>query len=393
MLHFNQKTKKKRRPAVALAAGAALMATAALLAIGCGGKTSAGGPGAGGGPPAMPVQVQVAQSVRIPDTTEYLSVLKSRQSAVINPQVEGQVTKIFVKSGDQVSEGTPLLQIDPLKQEATLNSQAATLTAQEANLRLAKVQLERAQKLYAAGVTSKQDFDNAQSNYDAIAAQVKALEQQVEQQKVELHYYKVSAPAEGIVGDIPVHVGDRVTVTTLLTTVNLPGALEAYIYVPADRAKDLRLGLPVRLLGEHGETVSDTRITFVSPQVETDTQTVLAKAAIENAKDRLRIAQQVRAQVTWGSHEGPVVPVLAVLRINGQAFVFVAVKEGNGTVARQKLLKLGDTTGDNYAVLDGLKAGDHVILSGTQFLQDGAPVMEQIAANTPQQGDGKSAAR
>jgi RND family efflux transporter MFP subunit len=371
-------------------AGLMVLATAPLLAMGCGQKTSAGGPGAGG-PPAMPVQVQVAQSVRIPETTEYLSVLKSRQSAVINPQVEGQITKIFVKSGDQVNAGTPLLQIDPLKQEATLNSQAATLTAQEANLRLAKISLERAQKLYAAGVTSKQDFDNAQSNYDAIAAQVKALEQQVEQQKVELRYYKVSAAADGIVGDIPVHVGDRVTVTTLLTTINLPGALEAYIYVPADRAKDLRLGLPVRLLGETGEPVSDTRITFVSPQVETDTQTVLAKAAVENPRDKLRISQQVRAQVTWGSHDGPVVPVLAVLRINGQAFVFVAVNEGKGTVARQKLLKLGDTTGDNYSVVDGLKAGDHVILSGTQFLQDGAPVLEQIQTNA-KPGDGQSPA-
>jgi RND family efflux transporter MFP subunit len=367
-----------------------LVAGVSLLTMSCGQKTSAGGPG-GGGPPAMPVRVQVAQSVRIPDTTEYLAVLKSRQSAVINPQVEGQITKIFVKSGDQVNAGTPLLQIDPLKQEATLNSQSATLAAQEANLRLAKISLERAQKLFAAQVISKQDFDTAQSNYDAVAAQVKALADQVEQQKVELHYYKVSAPADGIVGDIPVHVGDRVTVTTLLTTVDLPGALEAYIYVPADRAKDLRLGLPVRLLGETGETVSDTHITFVSPQVETDTQTVLAKAAVENSRDKLRISQQVRAQVTWGSHDGPVVPVLAVLRINGQAFVFVAVNEGKGTVARQKLLKLGDTTGDNYTVLDGLKAGDHVILSGTQFLQDGAPVLEQIQTNA-KPGDGKSGA-
>ena len=65
-----------------------------FMAGGCGGKTSAGGP-AGGGPMAMPVQVEVAQSIRIPETTEYLSVLKSRQSAMINPQVEGQVTKIF----------------------------------------------------------------------------------------------------------------------------------------------------------------------------------------------------------------------------------------------------------------------------------------------------------
>ena len=339
----------------------------------------------------MPVQVEIARSIRIAQTTEYLSVLKSRQSAMINPQVEGQVTNIYVKSGDHVSAGTPLLQIDPLKQEATLSSQQATLAAQEANVRLAKISLERAQRLYEAQVVSKQDFDNAQSAYDAAAAQVKALSDQVDQQKVELHYYKVSAPAEGIVGDIPVHVGDRVTVSTLLTTVDLPGALEAYIYVPADHAKDLKLGLPVRLLDENGGSVSDTHLTFVSPQVETDTQTVLAKAAVENARAKLRIAQQVRAQITWGWHEGPVVPVLAVLRINGQAFIFVAVHEGSGTVARQKLLKLGDTAGNDYEVLDGVKAGDHVIVSGTQFLQDGAPVMEQIQKETGQ-GDDKGAA-
>ena len=366
-----------------------LLACTGLWAAGCGEKTSAGGPG--GGAPAMPVQVQIAQSVRIPVTTEYLSVLKSRQSAAINPQVEGQITAIFVKSGDSVSKGTPLLQIDPLKQEATLSSQEAARAAQEATLHLAKVNLDRAEKLYAAGVNSKQDLDNAQSAYDAAAAQLKALSDQVEQQKVELRYYKVSAPADGIVGDIPVHVGDRVAVTTMLTTIDLPGALEAYIYIPADHAKDLRVGLPVRLLDEAGNSVSDTRITFVSPQVETDTQTVLAKAAVENPRDKLRIAQQVRAQVTWSLHDGPVVPVLAVQRINGQAFVFVSVTEGKSTVARQKLLKLGDTVGDSYAVLDGLKAGDHLIVSGTQFLQDGAPVAEQILKDA-KQGDGKSAA-
>ena len=362
----------------------------ALGAAGCGQKTSAGGPG--GGMQAMPVQVRVARAERIPDTTEYLSVLKSRQSAVINPQVEGQITAIFVKSGDSVSKGAPLLQIDPLKQEATLSSQEAARAAQEATVRLAKINLDRAQKLVAAGVISKQDLDNAQSNYEAATAQLKALSDQVEQQKVELHYYKVSAPADGIVGDIPVHVGDRVAFTTLLTTVDLPGALEAYIYVPADRAKDLKLGLPVRLLDENGKPVSDTHITFVSAQVETDTQTVLAKAAVENAKDKLRIAQQVRAQVTWGWHEGVVIPVLSVQRINGQSFVFVAVNEGKGTVARQRLLKLGDTIGNDYAVLDGLKAGDHLIISGTQFLVDGAPVAEQIQTNTQPASGTRSAA-
>src|SRR5437016_2967738 len=267
---------------------------AGLFVSGCQKGAADSAPGASA--PAVPVQVQIAPAVKIPETTEYLSILKSRHSASINPQVEGQITRIFVKSGDRVEAGTLLLQIDPLKQEATVNSQEASRAAQEANLRYAKISLERAQKLFDAGVISKQELDNAQTGYDAALAQVKAIDEQVRQQRVELHYYSVAAPRDGIVGDIPVRVGDRVTVSTLLTTVDEPGALEAYIYVPAERAKNLKLGLPVRIL-DNNRTSIDTRISFVSPQVDTDTQTVLAKATFENGKARLRIAQQVSAQI------------------------------------------------------------------------------------------------
>ena len=143
----------------------------AALAAGCG-KTSAGDPAAGGAMQAMPVQVLIAKSQKIPDATEYLSILKSRHSATINPQVEGQITRIFVKSGDRVAAGTPLLQIDPLKQQATVSSQDATRLAQEANLRYAKVQLDREKKLFEAGVVAKQELDNAQTNYDAALSAV-----------------------------------------------------------------------------------------------------------------------------------------------------------------------------------------------------------------------------
>src|SRR5262249_51368143 len=150
----------------------------------------------------------------------------------------------------------------------------------------------------------KADLDNAQSAYDAAAAQLKSLEEQVNQQQVELRYYQVRAPMEGIVGDIPVRVGDRVAVNTLLTTVDESAGLEAYIYVPADRARNLHLGAPVHLLDDSGRSIAETRISFISPQVDTETQTVLAKAALENARANLRVAQQVRAQVVWGTHDG-----------------------------------------------------------------------------------------
>ena len=361
-----------------------LVYLAAMVVAGCGGKSaSVSASGEGGAGAAMPVQVQLVEAKRIAETTEYLALLKSRHSATINPQVEGYITRIFVKSGDHVAAGAALLQIDPLKQEATVNSQDATRLAQASNVNLSQVNLERAKKLAEAGVIAKSDLDNAQTNYDTAVAQLKSLEHQVEQQKVELRYYRVSAPMAGVVGDIPVRMGDRVIVSTLLTTVDEPGALEAYLYIPAARAKDLRLGLPVKLLDEAGNVRTESQVTFISPQVDPDTQTVLAKAAVPNPKANLRIAQQVRAQVVWGTAAGPVVPVLAVTRINGQFFVFVAEKEPKGTIARQRGVKVGEIFGNDYAVLDGLKPGEHLIVSGTQFLQDGAPVSEQIQSSGP----------
>jgi RND family efflux transporter MFP subunit len=345
---------------------------------------------------AMPVQVHLVQAQKISDSSEYLAILKSRHSAAINPQVEGQITKIFVKSGDHINAGTPILQIDPLKQQATLGSQEASRAAQEANLRYAQTELERQRKLFEAGVVSKQQLDNAQTAHDAALAQLKSLGEQVHQQQVELRYYRVAAPMAGIIGDIPVREGDRVAVTTLLTTVDEPGTLEAYIYVPAERGKDIHVGLAVHLLDESGKPVSDARVTFVSPEVDNDTQTILAKASIENSKRQLRVSQQMRAQVVWSNHQGPVVPVLSVTRINGRFFVFLAVKDATGTFARQKGLTIGDTVGNDYVVLDGLKPGDHLIVSGTQFLQDGMPVTEQIqdataapAADKPEKGAGR----
>lgn len=368
----------------------ALAMTAVVWAGGCN-KTSAGGPGSGA-PPAMPVQVILARSEKIPETTEYLSVLKSRKAANINPQVEGSVTRIMVKAGDQVSEGEALLQIDPLKQEATVSGQEAARAAQEANVRYAKVNLDRQKRLFEAGVTPKQDLDNAQTTYDAAIAQLKSLEEQVRTQRAELKYYSVTAPVSGIVGDIPVRVGDRVTVGTLLTTVNERGGLEAYIYVPADKAKDLKMGMPVRLVDESGANATETRVTFISPQVDPDTQTILVKAAVSESQSRLRISQQVRAQLIWGVHNGPVIPILAVTRLNGQPFAFLAVKEGQGTVARQRALKLGEVIGNDFAVLSGMNPGDHIIVSGTQFLQDGAPVSEQVQKSATEASKGGSTA-
>ena len=326
----------------------------------------------------MPVQVQEAQAIPVSDTSDYVATLKSRNSAVIMPQVEGQIVQISVHSGDAISEGTPLMQIDPLKQQATVKSQEDTRAAAEANLKYAQQQFDRASALNASGVVSRQDLDQSRSALDAAKAQVQALDATVREQQVQLHYYNVTAPWSGLVGDIPVRVGDRVTTSTTLTTVDKPGSLEVYIYVPIERAPQLKINMPVQVLDGAGNVIADSRVSFISPQVDNTTQTILVKARIANNRDKLRQSQFIRARVIWGTHQSPQVPILAVSRLAGQFFAFVAEpQQGGSFVARQKPLKIGQTVGNDYEVQDGIKTGDKVIVSGTQFLMDGAPVIPQ----------------
>jgi RND family efflux transporter MFP subunit len=174
-----------------------------------------------------------------------------------------------------------------------------------------------------------------------------------------------------------VRVGDRVTSSTTLTTVDKPGSLEAYIYVPIERSGDIKMNLPVQIVDSEGKPIADSRVSFISPEVDNTTQGVLVKATIANHSDKLRTAQFIRARVIWGTHEGPVVPVLAVSRIGGQYFAFIAEDQNGKTVAHQKPLRVGDMIGNNYVVLDGVKNGDKIIVSGTQFLVDGMPVIPQ----------------
>jgi RND family efflux transporter MFP subunit len=323
----------------------------------------------------MPVKIEVAKAVPIDDATDYVATLRSRDSAAIMPQVEGQVTRIFVRAGDRVARGTPLVQIDPAKQQAAVNSQQDTRSARVASLALARQQYQRTSALFAEGIASQADMDQAKAALDSAQAELQAVGAQVREQQEELRYYRVASPTAGIVGDIPVRVGDRVTVSTLLTTVDKPGGagLEAYVSVPVERAGQVHVGMPVRILDGTGAVMADSRVTFVSPQADPETQTVLVKARIESTAG-LRPAQFTRARVVWGTREGPVVPVLSVSRISGQYFAFVAEGKDGALVAKQRPVKVGEIVGNDYVVLEGIKPGDRVIVSGTQFLRDGAPV-------------------
>ena len=350
----------------------ALLPPALIFSAGCKQPPAAQAPSM----QALPVQTQAVALSPVEQSSDYVATIKSRRSTTLMPQVDGNLTQILVKSGDHVKAGQVIMAVDPLRQQALVDAQRATENQKRALFQYNTVEIERQRKLFEAGVTSRDTLDQAEQSYqntkadwEASTATRKSLEEQ-------LAYYRIKAPFEGIIGDIPVHLGDYVTSATALTTVDENKELEAYIYVPTERGGEVKMGLPVQLLNEDGSIMESTRVDFLSPQVDSQLQGILLKAPVHSSLESLRSAELIKARVIWKTAQQPVIPVLSVTRQGGQSFVFVARQQPDGHfAARQVAVTLGETVGNSYAVSSGLKAGDEIIVSGTQFLVDNMPIM------------------
>jgi RND family efflux transporter MFP subunit len=341
--------------------------------IACGGEKppAAGGP-PGGGMPPMPVEAVTLTASPVAQSSEFVGTVKSLQSNSVKPQAEGFLTRVLVKSGDRVRAGQTIFEIDSASQQALVANIESARSARNADITLARQRADRAKALLAAGAGTQQDVEAAVSALQSAEAALASLEQQIRQQKNELGYYHVKAPSAGIVGDVPVRQGDRVTRATELTTIDTNAGLEIYIGVPVQSAPRLKVGLPVEVEGENGAMTTE-KVTFVSPSVDDTTQTVLVKAAVTKLKN-LRTDQFVRTKLIWSTNPTLTVPITAVLRINGQFFVYVATSEKGGLIAHQRQITVGDMVGNDYVVAGGLAAGDKVIVSGIQKIGEGSPV-------------------
>jgi RND family efflux transporter MFP subunit len=345
----------------------------ATFAAACGGSGGAAGQAGG---PAMPVEAVTLEARPVEQTTDLVGIVKSRRSTRVQPQAEGFITRILVSSGDRVRAGTPLVEIDVRMQQAAVASLESQRVARRAEVEYARTQAARMKTLLEGGAASQAEMEQADTALSTAEAQLQAIEAQIREQEVALAYHTVSAPVAGIVGDIPVRVGDSVTRSTVLTTIDQSGGLEVYVNVPVQEAAKLKVGLPVHVLDRDGRRLAEEVVTFVSPAVDPSTQSVLAKAVLHEADD-VRIDQFVRARIVWTTTPALTVPLVALDRINGRFFVYV-VEEGEGgtSVARQRAVELGELVGNDYVVESGLKAGEKLIVSGVQKVRDGAPVAE-----------------
>jgi RND family efflux transporter MFP subunit len=256
---------------------------------------------------------------------------------------------------------------------SSVNELAGALEQQKQNLR----QLENGSR--------PEEIAQARSQVTQAAAQVQTAQVQVQ-------YTKVLAPFTGIVGDIPTKVGDYVEKADELTTLTRNDSLELNISIPLEEAKKLRLGLPVQMLNAQGKPAARGKISFISPNASSDSQTILVKANFGNSRNQLVNRQLVQTKVIWNERPGILIPVTAVSRLGGETFVFVAQvpaekkAEAPSLVAQQKPVKLGAIEGNNYQVIEGLKAGDKIVVSGILNLTNGAaisPAPQEVGSQKP----------
>ena len=220
----------------------------------------------------MPVEVVTLATKPVEQTTEFVGTVKSRRSATMQPQVEGFVTRIAVRRASGCAPGARADSRSTPRRSRSRGGDAAVAARRRARprSRYARQQAARLKTLLEAGAGEPAELEQAETALATAEAQLKAAEEQIRAAARRTRLLQVSwRPAAGVVGDIPVRVGDRVTrVDRADHGRRKRRASRSTSACRCSRPRDLKVGLPVRLVDDAGRDRSPTQVTFVAPSVD-----------------------------------------------------------------------------------------------------------------------------
>ena len=367
-----------------LGAGAALLS---LLLVACGGgsdtKAGAAGPAAGGAPPPPEVAVVTVQPQTAPLVTELPGRVEASRVAQVRARVNGIVQKRLFREGSDVKAGQVLFQIDPAPYQAAVDSAKATLAKAQANLTQAKELATRYKPLADARAISSQEYINAQAAQAQAEADIAAAQAALRSAELSLGYATVTAPISGRIGRAMVTEGALVSAAEA-TQLALIQQIDP-VYVNSTQAvadvarlrKAANAAAPdlsaVRVVLDDGtELPQRGRLLFADLSVDPTSAQVTLRTEIANPQGLLLPGMYVRTRLVQGQIAGAMrVPQQAVTR--GPQGDTVLVVGADGKPAPRNI-KVGGSIGSDWIVLDGLKAGDQVIVEGFQKMRPGAPV-------------------
>jgi membrane fusion protein, multidrug efflux system len=331
-------------------------------------------------PRTIPVTAGQTEVRDVPVYVSGVGTIQAYNTVSVKSRVDGQITKVLFKEGQEVKAGDPLFQIDRRPFQAALDQAVATRQRDEAQLKGAELDLERYRPLVGQGFQSRQSFEDQEATVGRLRGVIKADQAQIENAQLNLDYALVRAPIDGRTGQRLVDIGNFIQAnqTTNLVTLTQLRPIFASFTLPQDvldeiRQNQIKTPLAVDAVASDDKTVLATgTLTLIDNQVDVATGTIHLKATFANADERLWPGEFVSARVTLSVRKNAItVPAQTVMR--GENGTYVYVINADNIVAR-RAVTVG-LTQNNLAIIEsGLKADEHVVVDGQYRLSDGAKV-------------------
>ena len=351
--------------------------------------SSADTPPAAAQPPATPVPVATVERREVTLWDEFSGRLEAVERVDVRSRVAGAVQSVHFTEGALVKRGDLLVTIDPAPYAAEVDRAQAQLVAAQARLSYAKIERERAERLWGERFIARTQVDGRVNAEQEADANVRATQAALQSARLNLDYTRVQAPVSGRVGRLEITVGNLVAagpgapvLTTLVSVDPIYASFEADELVVARALKDV----PRARLGEiqveietvtNGGTHARGRLQLIDNQVNTRSGTVRVRAQFDNRDGVLIPGQFVKVRMGRGKTESALlVSERAVGTDQSKRFVIV-VGPDNKAVWRE--VTLGGTANGQRIVTSGLEAGERIVVNGLQRVRPGALIAPQSA--------------
>jgi membrane fusion protein, multidrug efflux system len=343
-------------------------------------------------PPAPEVDVAAVVNRTITDWQSYSGRMAAVEKVEIRPQVSGTIVSVNFRDGALVKQGETLFVIDPRPYQAAVDQAAAQLAAAQARTGYAQSDWERAQRLIGDNAIAKRDYDEKQNASREANANLKAAQAALEAAQINLGYTRIVAPVAGRVSRAEITVGNVVSagasaapLTTLVSVSPIYAEFDADEQTYLDYISRMKDGskVPVQLglANETGYSRTGT-IESVDNRLDTSSGTIRVRARFDNADGALVPGLYARIKV-GGSAPHPALLVDDAAIGTDQDKKFVYVVDGSGKITYRNV-QTGGQQGNLRVILGGLKAGDHVVVNGTQRVRPGETVRSHMV---PMNGD------
>ncbi len=369
-----------------------------LLAIGLAlaacGKSSPPQAAAAGAMPALPVATQTMVAETVPVQTEVVAQTEGAKQIEVRPRVGGIVLKRLYQEGESVKAGQDMFLIDPVPYQLQVEQVRALIAQQKARIEQTAREAQRLKGLLDTRSISQREYDNAASDNAVASATLLQYQAQLREAELNLSYTHVKAPESGIAGRFVLSEGALVTAnTSLLSTIVQVSPI--WVRFSLSESELMALGGHLRpgkvqdvrlLLADGNEYAQSGKINFSASQIDPALGTQQLRAEFQNPNNQLLPGQFVRVRLTTGQRDGVyLVPQTAVLTGQQGKFVYVAEKDKQGqTIAAVRPIVAGGWLGQRWMVLEGLNAGDAVIVDNLIKVRPGAPIAPHAAEAAPE---------